>query len=202
MIRELNIALIGCGSWGKNIARNLYQMGSLACIYDKDIKLSEKLSNEYSLPTLELTKIFKDRNINAVVFSTPAITHKDIAVEALKNDNQWKSDKFNKKYDAYKRLIVKRFPKYLIIHLKRFSYNRYGSKKSYSIDFSEKIQLKNNKYELRGMIKHMGSVGGGHYISIIKKDGEWFTFNDNIVSKTNIDQYINNSYIYLYSRIK
>ena len=86
MIRELNIALIGCGSWGKNIARNLYQMGSLACIYDKDIKLSEKLSNEYSLPTLELTKIFKDRNINAVVVSTPAITHKDIAVEALKND--------------------------------------------------------------------------------------------------------------------
>ncbi len=85
MIRELNIALIGCGNWGKNIARNLYQMGSLACIYDKDIKLSEKLSNEYSLPTLELTKIFKDQNINAVVVSSPAITHKDIAVEALKN---------------------------------------------------------------------------------------------------------------------
>ncbi len=86
MIKELNIALIGCGNWGKNIARNLYQMGSLACIYDKDIKLSEKLSNEYSLPTLELTKIFKDQNINAVVVSSPAITHKDIAVEALKND--------------------------------------------------------------------------------------------------------------------
>ena len=86
MTRELNIALIGCGSWGKNIARNLYQMGSLACIYDKDVKLSEKLSNEYSLPTLELTKIFKDQNINAVVVSSPAITHKDIAVEALKND--------------------------------------------------------------------------------------------------------------------
>ena len=86
MIRELNIALIGCGNWGKNIARNLYQMGYLACIYDKDIKLSKKLSNEYSLPTLELTKIFKDQNINAVVVSSPAITHKDIAVEALKND--------------------------------------------------------------------------------------------------------------------
>ena len=86
MIRELNIALIGCGNWGKNIARNLYQMGSLACIYDKDIKLSEKLNNEYLLPTLELTKIFKDKNINAVVVSSPAITHKDIAFEALKND--------------------------------------------------------------------------------------------------------------------
>ena len=57
MIRELNIALIGCGNWGKNIARNLYQMGSLTCIYDSNIKLSEKLSYDYSLPTLELNKI-------------------------------------------------------------------------------------------------------------------------------------------------
>jgi len=86
MTKELNIALIGCGNWGKNIARNLYQMGSLACIYDTNIKLSKKLSYEYSLPILELTKIFEDQNINAIVISSPAITHKDIAVEALKND--------------------------------------------------------------------------------------------------------------------
>ena len=86
MIRELNIALIGCGNWGKNIARNLHQMGSLACIYDSNIKLSEKLSYDYSLPTLELNEIFKDQNINAIVIASPAITHKDLAIEALKND--------------------------------------------------------------------------------------------------------------------
>ena len=45
MIKELNIALIGCGNWGKNIARNLYQMGTLACIYDSNTKLLEKLNN-------------------------------------------------------------------------------------------------------------------------------------------------------------
>ncbi len=86
MIKDLNIALIGCGNWGKNIARNLYQMGSLTCIYDSNIKLSEKLSYDYSLPTLELNKIFKDHNINAIVIASPAITHKDIAIEALNND--------------------------------------------------------------------------------------------------------------------
>ena len=69
MIKELNIALIGCGNWGKNIARNLYEMGSLACVYDTDIKLSEKISYDYSLPTLGLHKIFKDQNINAIVLS-------------------------------------------------------------------------------------------------------------------------------------
>ena len=44
MIRELNIALVGCGNWGKNIARNLHQMGFLACIYDSKSNLHLKPS--------------------------------------------------------------------------------------------------------------------------------------------------------------
>ena len=86
MIKKLNIALIGCGNWGKNIARNLHQLGSLACIYDTNIKLSEKLSYDYSLPTLELNKIFDDENIHAVVIASPAVTHTNMAIEALKNN--------------------------------------------------------------------------------------------------------------------
>jgi predicted dehydrogenase len=86
MKKELNIALIGCGNWGKNIARNLYKMGSLACVYDTNIKLSEKVSYDYSLPTLELDKIFKNKNINAIVIASPAITHKDMATKGLNND--------------------------------------------------------------------------------------------------------------------
>ena len=61
MMKELNIALVGCGNWGKNIARNLYQMGYLACIYDLDTKLSKKLNQDFMLPTLELNKIFEDK---------------------------------------------------------------------------------------------------------------------------------------------
>ncbi len=85
MIKELNIALIGCGNWGKNIARNLHQMGSLKYIYDSNVKLSEKLSYDYMLPTFELDKIFENQNINAIVIASPATTHKDMAIEALKN---------------------------------------------------------------------------------------------------------------------
>ena len=86
MVRELNIALVGCGNWGKNIARNLHQMGYLACIYDSKSNLSEELSYNYMLPTFELDKIFENQNINAIVIASPAITHKDLAIEALKND--------------------------------------------------------------------------------------------------------------------
>ena len=86
MMRELNIALIGCGNWGKNIARNLHQMGSLACIYDANTSLSKKLSNEYNIPNFELNKIFEDKNINGIVIASPAKTHKDLAIQALEND--------------------------------------------------------------------------------------------------------------------
>ena len=86
MNKKLNIALVGSGNWGKNIARNLHEMGCLACIYDLNEKLSEKLSDDYNLPTFELNKIFEDKNINAIVIASPAITHKDLAIQALKND--------------------------------------------------------------------------------------------------------------------
>ena len=86
MIRKLNIALIGCGNWGKNIARNLHEMGALACVYDLNLKLSEKLNYKYKLPNFELNKIFKDKNIDALVLASSAITHKDLALEAIKNN--------------------------------------------------------------------------------------------------------------------
>ena len=84
MKRKLKIALIGCGNWGKNIARNLYEMKSLACIYDTNKELSETLNNDYMLTTYELNDIFEDKNINAIVIASPAITHKDLAIQSLK----------------------------------------------------------------------------------------------------------------------
>ena len=42
MKTKLNIALVGCGKWGENIARNLHQMGVLKCIYDLNLKIIRK----------------------------------------------------------------------------------------------------------------------------------------------------------------
>ena len=86
MTKKLNIALIGCGSWGKNIARNLHQLGALACIYDTDQKLSKKLNKDFKLHRYTINDIFKNKNIQALVISSAAKTHKDIAEEALLNN--------------------------------------------------------------------------------------------------------------------
>jgi len=86
MNKKNNIALIGCGNWGKNIARNLSNMEVLACIYDDDQTISKKISNEFKLPCLTFGEILSNKNIKAVIIASTAETHKDLAVEALLND--------------------------------------------------------------------------------------------------------------------
>ena len=86
MTKKLNIALIGCGNWGKNIARNLHQIGSLACIYDADQSLSQKINEDYKLPTYKIDDIFKNKDIQAIVIASAASSHKDLAEEALINN--------------------------------------------------------------------------------------------------------------------
>ncbi len=82
----MNIALIGCGDWGKNIARNLHQIGVLACIYDANQNLSKKLNQDFKLHNYTINDIFKNENIQALVIASTAKTHKDIAEEALQNN--------------------------------------------------------------------------------------------------------------------
>ena len=86
MTKKLNIALIGCGGWGKNIARNLHQIGALACIYDLDQNLSKKLNQDFKLHDYTINDIFRNENIQALVIASSAKTHRDIAEEALKNN--------------------------------------------------------------------------------------------------------------------
>ena len=86
MTEKLNIALIGCGSWGKNIARNLHKIGTLACIYDTDQNLLQKLNQNFNLPTYSINDIFKNEKIQALVIASAAKTHKDLAEEALLNN--------------------------------------------------------------------------------------------------------------------
>ncbi|MFC1912767.1 NAD(P)-binding domain-containing protein [Chloroflexota bacterium] len=42
-----NIAVIGCGYWGKNLARNFAELGALHTICDTDPKVLEQLASQY-----------------------------------------------------------------------------------------------------------------------------------------------------------
>jgi ubiquitin C-terminal hydrolase len=68
------------------------------------------------------------------------------------------------------------------MHLKRFSHKIHGryvsnSKIDSTIKLSEYEIINGKKYELVGMVNHMGSLSGGHYTATLKKN-EWLCFDD------------------------
>ena len=92
-------------------------------------------------------------------------------------------------------------PKYLIITLKR--YTNSNNKINNPVIMNKNLSINNNNYEMRGFIYHSGITNGGHYVYYGKRNNDWYLFNDNSVSKINIDNLdiINYSYIYLYNKI-
>lgn len=123
-------------------------------------------------------------------------------IEKLTGDSKWRSEKNKKLVDAYKRLQLKSLPKYLLIQLKRFSFFSYSNKNNTSIDIPINLDLQNTTYNLRGIIYHMGSVHGGHYVSIINHTDKWYLCDDASISEVNVNNYLNKGYTYFYVKNK
>lgn len=82
------IAVIGCGSWGKNYIRNLNDLGVLGAICDSNESRLQKWKERF--PYLEIQSdsrsVLKNPEIDAAVISTPSWTHFDLARLALLHD--------------------------------------------------------------------------------------------------------------------
>ncbi|UCD72004.1 MAG: Gfo/Idh/MocA family oxidoreductase [Syntrophobacterales bacterium] len=80
-----NIAVIGCGYWGKNLARNFWELKALYTLYDIDEKKLREMKSLYpSVKTANnLPGILSDESIDGIVVATPAQSHYEIAREAL-----------------------------------------------------------------------------------------------------------------------
>jgi UDP-2-acetamido-3-amino-2,3-dideoxy-glucuronate N-acetyltransferase len=81
----MKIAVIGTGSWGKNLVRNFYELGVLKIVCDLEednlIKARERYPN--LLVTSSLKEIIDDKEIDGIVIATPAHTHYEIAKQSL-----------------------------------------------------------------------------------------------------------------------
>ncbi|KAL6006522.1 ubiquitin-specific protease ubp10, partial [Asimina triloba] len=119
---------------------------------------------------------------------------------------------------ATKKLDLWRLPEILVVHLKRFSYNRYMKNKldtfvSFPInnlDLSKYVKHKDGTaqshvYELYAVSNHYGGLGGGHYSAYAKltHENRWYHFDDSNVSAVG-DESIKTSaaYVLFYRRIK
>lgn len=81
---KTSVAMIGCGEWGKNIARNLAQLGVLRSICETDTDLAEAIAKELDTEfTSDIDAVLSRADIPAVAIATPAVTHVTVASKAL-----------------------------------------------------------------------------------------------------------------------
>lgn len=80
-----DIAVVGCGYWGKNHVRNFAELGRLKTVCDLDPEKVLPLKDRY--PGLEVTlsfpDILKDQTIAGIVVATPAELHYAMARDAI-----------------------------------------------------------------------------------------------------------------------
>lgn len=78
-------ALVGCGYWGKNIARNLHQLGCLDWVVDESPKVLEAVKAAYKgvRTTRDLRRALRDPKLKAVALASPAALHYEMATAAL-----------------------------------------------------------------------------------------------------------------------
>jgi len=85
---NVNVALIGLGYWGPNLARNLVAVpgATLHTLCDLDSERLSRLSRQYPGVRLltDYRMVLDDSQVDAVVIATPVHTHFQLAAEALR----------------------------------------------------------------------------------------------------------------------
>jgi UDP-2-acetamido-3-amino-2,3-dideoxy-glucuronate N-acetyltransferase len=85
---DRNIAVIGCGYWGKNLVRNFAELGALHTICDSSPEVLSKLAALYPNVKREtnLDAVLTNKEIRGVVIALPAALHYPIAKKTLLAD--------------------------------------------------------------------------------------------------------------------
>ncbi|XP_036426871.1 ubiquitin carboxyl-terminal hydrolase 4 [Colossoma macropomum] len=135
-------------------------------------------------------------------------------METLGEHDPWYCPTCKKHQQATKKFDLWSLPRILVVHLKRFSYNRcWRDKLDTVVDFpirdlnmSEFVcdpKAGPYIYDLVAVSNHYGGMGGGHYTAYAKNktDGKWYYFDDSSVSSASEDQIVTKAaYVLFYQR--
>lgn len=81
--REVRVAVIGCGYWGRNLVRTFAQLGSLVAVVDPDPTTAAALAEQHGVRSRDLSEVLADDAVDAVVIAAPAKDHASLALAAL-----------------------------------------------------------------------------------------------------------------------
>ena len=79
------IALVGCGYWGKNLCRNFHALSALSAVVDatENGKATAHSIAPDAHITDSLDDVLRDDQIQGVALATPAETHAELAIQAM-----------------------------------------------------------------------------------------------------------------------
>jgi predicted dehydrogenase len=83
-VNDVRVAVLGAGRWGRNIVRNLYELGALHGVVDPRPEVRSDV--ELTYPGVEVWAESKDAfasEVDAIVIATPAVTHAALALAAI-----------------------------------------------------------------------------------------------------------------------
>ncbi len=83
MTSSISLAVIGCGHWGKNLARNFAQLGALSAVVDPNPATAETHAKAHNVEALTFDQVLGRSDIEAVAIAAPAELHKDLTLKAL-----------------------------------------------------------------------------------------------------------------------
>uniref|UniRef100_A0A672HRR5 Ubiquitin carboxyl-terminal hydrolase n=1 Tax=Salarias fasciatus TaxID=181472 RepID=A0A672HRR5_SALFA len=136
-------------------------------------------------------------------------------METLGEHDPWYCPTCKKHQQATKKFDLWSLPRILVVHLKRFSYNRcWRDKLDTVVDFPIRYEVNSLAgsvseradpyvYDLIAVSNHYGGMGGGHYTAYGKNkvDGKWYYFDDSSVSSASEDQIVTKAaYVLFYQR--
>ena len=79
------IAVIGSGYWGRNLVRNFHQLGALHTVCDENPRVEAEIREKYPQVVFrrDYAEVLADADVDAVVLATPAVTHFEMARQAI-----------------------------------------------------------------------------------------------------------------------
>ncbi|XP_078270332.1 ubiquitin carboxyl-terminal hydrolase 4 isoform X1 [Rhinoraja longicauda] len=180
--------------WDPDI-KKMYYDDQEAEAYDKHESMSQPQKKRSSVALRDCIELF-------------------ITMEVLGEHDLWYCPICKKHQQATKKFDLWSLPKILVVHLKRFSYNRYWRDKLDTLvefptrDLNMSEFVYNPKaglyiYDLVAVSNHYGGMGGGHYTAYAKNkiDGQWYYFDDSSVSGASEDQIVTKAaYVLFYQR--
>ena len=81
--KSISVAVIVCGYWGKNLARNFNEIGALAAVSDTDTETASAIAEQYGVEAREVDEILADDAIDGVVIAAPAEYHANLALKGF-----------------------------------------------------------------------------------------------------------------------